>query len=74
MSTNDVTTPLSQEELDQLPVSTTLRTAARAFGIGKSMAYELAGRGEFPCRVVRIGSRWVVPTAELRAALGGSRA
>ena len=35
-----------------------------------STAYALAQKGEFPVRVVRIGSRYVVPTADLRALLG----
>ncbi|TWS20984.1 helix-turn-helix domain-containing protein [Tsukamurella asaccharolytica] len=61
---------MSPAELDALGVSTDLRTAARALGIGKSMAYRLADQGKFPCPIMRIGSRWVVPTAGLRAALG----
>lgn len=66
------TTPFTVADLDALGVSTDLRTAARAFGIGKTMAYRLAASGEFPCKVTRIGSRWVVPTAALRAALAAS--
>jgi hypothetical protein len=58
------------EEIDALGVSCDLRTAARALGISKSSAYELAKRDEFPVRVIRIGSRYVVPTADLRALLG----
>ena len=57
-------------DIDALGVQTDLRTAARVLGIGKTMAYRLAERGEFPCRVIRIGSRWVVPTAGLREVLG----
>lgn len=60
---------MSPEELEALPVTTDVRTAARAFGIGKTMAYRLAAAGQFPCKVTRIGSRWVVSTAALRAAL-----
>ncbi|MDN5854667.1 MAG: helix-turn-helix domain-containing protein, partial [Actinomycetia bacterium] len=40
-------------------------TAARAFGIGRTKAYELARDGDFPCRVVRVGATYHVPTAEL---------
>lgn len=43
--------------------------AAQAVGIGRSMAYELAESGEFPCAVMRVAAKWVVPTAGLRAAL-----
>lgn len=63
---------MTEDELDALPVTTDVRTAARALGIGKTMAYRLAASGEFPCKVTRIGSRWVVPTAALRAALAAS--
>lgn len=61
---------MKQNELDALGVSTDLQTAARALGISKSSAYALASRDEFPTRVIRVGSRYVVPTAELRAILG----
>jgi hypothetical protein len=44
--------------------------AARAFSIGRSQAYALASSDDFPCPVLRIGSRWRVPTAALRGALG----
>lgn len=65
-----LTPTMTPEELDGLGVSTDVRTAARAFGIGKTMAYQLAAAGRFPCKVHRIGSRWVVSTADLRRALG----
>ena len=61
---------MTPEELDQLGVSTDLVTAARALGISKSSAYAAAREGTFPCRVVRVGSRYVVPTAGLRDVLG----
>lgn len=65
---------MTTAELDALPVTTDVRTAARAFGIGKTMAYQLAAAGKFPCKVDRIGSRWVVSTAALRAALAAASA
>lgn len=61
---------MKQAEIDALGVSCDLRTAAKALGVSKSTAYALAQKGEFPVRVVRIGSRYVVPTADLRALLG----
>jgi len=45
-------------------------TAARALGLGRSTAYELARRRQFPCRVFRVGSSYRVPTAELLRVLG----
>ncbi|WP_024795892.1 helix-turn-helix transcriptional regulator [Tomitella biformata] len=53
-----------------LGVTTDLQTAARALGIGKSTAYALAQKGEFPVRVIRMGSRYVIPTRELLDLLG----
>jgi hypothetical protein len=44
--------------------------AARAFGLGRARAFELARRGELPFVVYRLGRSWTVPTATLRRALG----
>jgi hypothetical protein len=44
--------------------------AARAFGLGRARAFELARRGELPFVVYRLGRSWRVPTAALRRALG----
>jgi predicted DNA-binding transcriptional regulator AlpA len=38
--------------------------------LGRSQAYDLAARGEFPCPVVMVGKRYRVPTSGLRAVLG----
>lgn len=61
---------MKPQELDALGVSTDLQTAARALGISKSSAYALASRDEFPTRVIKVGGRYVIPVAELRALLG----
>ena len=61
---------MTPDELDALGVSTDLKTAARALGLSASGAYALAKKGQFPCRVIRAGSRYIVPTVGLRAALG----
>lgn len=60
-------------ELLAMPVTVDIATAARALGLGRSTAYELARRNEFPCRVVRVGSSYRVPTAELLRLLGVQR-
>ncbi len=57
-------------ELLALPVVVDITTAARALGLGRSTGYELARRGEFPCRILRVGSSYRVPTAELLRVLG----
>ena len=60
--------------ISQLRASATvdLITAARALGLGRTKAYELAKRGEFPCRVIRIGETYRIPTAGLLELLGVS--
>ena len=42
-----------------------LMTAARALGLGRTKAYELARRDEFPCRVIRIGETYRDPHRRL---------
>ena len=45
-------------------------TAGEILGIGRSLAYDLARRGEFPVPVLRVGTQFRVPTAALRELLG----
>jgi len=61
---------LTLDELRALPATIDLPTAARALGLGRTKAYELAKRGQFPCRVLRIGGTYRIPTAELLHCLG----
>jgi hypothetical protein len=56
---------MSISELRQLPAIVDLVTAGRALGLGRTKAYELARRGEFPCHLFRIGDTYRVPTAAL---------
>ncbi len=63
--------PMTQAELLALPTSFKLwPTAGRAFGLGRSATFELAKRGEFPCRVLRLGGKCLVTRADLFRALG----
>jgi hypothetical protein len=61
---------MSLDELLALPVSVDLVTAGRAFGLGRTKAFELAQTGEFPCPVIRVGLRYRVPRSGLLEALG----
>jgi hypothetical protein len=61
---------LTIDDLHSLPVTVDLMTAARALGIGRTKAYELARCGEFPCRIIRIGDLYRVATADLIRLLG----
>jgi hypothetical protein len=58
--------------ISQLRASATvdLMTAARALGLGRTKAYELAKREQFPCRVIRIGEHYRIPTPGLLELLG----
>jgi predicted DNA-binding transcriptional regulator AlpA len=62
--------PLTRDQLLNLPTVVNLPTAARALGIGRTKAYELAQRRQFPCRVLRVGHSYHVPTAGLLELLG----
>lgn len=48
-----------------------LETARIALKIGRTKAYKLVGRGEFPCPVFRAGNTWRVPTPGLLELLTG---
>ncbi len=61
---------MTRAELLALPAVVDVTTAARALGLGRSTAYELARRDELPCRVLRIGSSYRIPTADLLRVLG----
>ena len=55
----------------RLPPTLTVEQAARILGCGRTLAYELIRRGEFPSRVIRLGSRrYVIPTADLLRVIG----
>ncbi|MFC8076245.1 hypothetical protein ACFUN8_12000 [Streptomyces sp. NPDC057307] len=61
---------MSREELLALPVAVDLDTSNRALGLGRSKGYELAKRGEYPCRVLRLGKAYRVVRADLLGLLG----
>jgi excisionase family DNA binding protein len=61
---------ITRDQIDQLGPTVSIATAARLLGCGRTLAYDLVRRGEFPCRVLPLGSRYRVPTADLLRALG----
>ena len=61
---------MSEAELLALPSAVDLTTAGRAFGIGRTKAFELARAGEFPVKVIRVGQKFRVPKAVILEALG----
>lgn len=65
-------TDMTHAELLTLPTAFGLETAARAFGMGRTLAYHLAKHGAFPCRVLQVGRTYRVTRADLFRALGVS--
>jgi hypothetical protein len=63
-------TQMSQAELQALPAVVDLTTAGRAFGIGRTKAFELARAGEFPVKVIQVGRKLRVSKAVILEALG----
>jgi hypothetical protein len=61
---------MSMDELLSLPVSVDLTTAGRAFGLGRTKAFELARQERFPVRVLRVGQKYRVPRSAIFEALG----
>ena len=61
---------MSQAELFELPVSVDLETAGRAFGIGRTKAFELARADQFPVPVLRVGAKYRVTRTSILKALG----
>ncbi|MFF7407683.1 hypothetical protein [Streptomyces murinus] len=61
---------MSREELLGLPAAVDLETGNRALGLGRNKGYELAKRGQYPCRLLRLGNAYRVVTAGLLALLG----
>jgi hypothetical protein len=57
-------------DLADLPAVIDVVTAGRILGIGRTSAYRLAKDGQFPCRVLKVGRRYLVPTRELLSLLG----
>lgn len=58
---------LRTADLNNLPAVVDVVTAAAVLGIGRTVAYELVRTGRWPTRVLALGKRRLVPTAELIA-------
>ncbi|WP_405087758.1 helix-turn-helix domain-containing protein [Microbispora sp. NBC_01389] len=62
---------ITLRDLQDLPPTLDLMTAARILGIGRTKAYELAKKDEFPVRTLRIGDLYRVSTPDLLRLLNG---
>lgn len=61
----------SLDELRAGPPIVDVATASAVLGVSRSYGYQLVKGGEFPVRVIKVGSQWRVPTAALIAVLEG---
>jgi hypothetical protein len=59
----------TEQRIRALGAVTDLPTAGRIFGLGRSLAYQLAKADQFPAPVIRVGARYRVPVAGILAAL-----
>lgn len=60
------------DDIKRWPATVDVVQAGRAVGLGRNGAYEAVRQGRFPVRVLKIGSRMRVVTAELVALLDAS--
>ena len=60
------------EAVQRLGMTTDLETAAAVLGISRTLAFELAKRGKFPVRLLRLGRRVLIPVPDLLKYLGSN--
>ena len=60
---------MTRDELDALPTVLDVPTAAKVLGIGRSLAYDLVRRGDWPTPVLHVGKLIKIPSAPLLALL-----
>lgn len=58
------------DDIRAWPATVSIPRACTAFGVSRSYGYELASRGEFPARTIKVGGRYRVVTASILANLG----
>jgi hypothetical protein len=63
---------MTDDEIRGLPVLLTVPLAGRVLGVGRTAAYQLVRRGEWPTPVVRVGAKIWIPRAPLLELVGVS--
>jgi len=63
---------MNRDQLAALPPVLDVPTAAKVLGIGRSLAYDLVRRGEWPTQVLHIGKLIKIPTEPLVRLLGAT--
>lgn len=59
-------------DLRSEPTTINLSRACEYIGVSRSMGYDLAKEGNFPVRVLRIGTSYKIATADLMRYLGAA--
>lgn len=72
MSKSATGKPWTAESVHALGLTTDVATAGSILGIGRSTAYALAQRGQFPVQVIQVGRSYVVPVHAILELLGVS--
>jgi hypothetical protein len=70
MEAIEMTKPRRVDDLNELPATIDLVTAARLLGVGRTVADELVREGRWPTQVIHVGRKIRVPTAPLLGLLG----
>jgi hypothetical protein len=65
---------MTDDELRRLPPLLTVPLAGRVLGIGRTVAYQLVRRGDWPTPIIRVGAQIRIPRAPLLELLGLSPA
>jgi predicted DNA-binding transcriptional regulator AlpA len=60
---------MTRDELAALPTVLDVPTAAKVLGIGRSLAYDLVRRDDWPTPVLHVGKLIKIPSAPLLALL-----
>lgn len=66
--------PTLKEIRELWPATVDVPTAGIAFGLSRSHSYELVTRGEFPVKVIKVGSRYRVVTESIVEVLSSEAA
>ena len=62
---------MERTETGRKPETATMAEACERLGVSVDLGYDLARRGDFPAKVIKLGGRWVVVRRSLDRVLDG---
>lgn len=68
-----MTTATTLEDVRRWPAAVDVDDACKALGISRAHGYAAVHRGDFPARVITVGRRYRVVTADLLRLLGAEQ-